>query len=316
MSYHLETLGDERFQRLCQAILAASYPDVQCLPVGQPDGGRDSFRRRRVREKSAGSAVFQVKFIKDPSSREARDVIKQVIKTEKAKVERLVARGAITYHLMTNVSGTSHLDVGSIDKVNKELSEVFGIDAFCWWRDDIERRIDIHPALKWSYPEILRATDLLQALLQPGDDTVSKRRGDALRAYMAYQARYDAQLKFKQIDLQKSIIDLFVDVPARLVASTDSDLRAHPLRWDDGIEEHELLAEFGVKRPGEDGSASGPGALQLLLRENFARRFGKVVVEGARIAGVSPAGCLSRPFPPVPSPARISVSSSLLERLR
>src|ERR1700730_10080098 len=32
-----------------------------------------------------------------------------------------------------------------------------------------------------------------------------------------------------------------------------------------------------------------------------------------RIAGVSPAGCLSRPFPPVPSPARSSVSSSLLK---
>jgi hypothetical protein len=35
-----------------------------------------------------------------------------------------------------------------------------------------------------------------------------------------------------------------------------------------------------------------------------------------RIAGGSPAGCLLRPFPLAPSPARISVSSSLLETLR
>jgi transposase len=31
---------------------------------------------------------------------------------------------------------------------------------------------------------------------------------------------------------------------------------------------------------------------------------------------IAAAGCHSRPFPPVPSPARISVSSSFLERLR
>src|SRR5580704_16225764 len=35
-----------------------------------------------------------------------------------------------------------------------------------------------------------------------------------------------------------------------------------------------------------------------------------------RISAASCGGCPSRSFPPVPSPARISVSSSLLERLR
>jgi hypothetical protein len=52
MSYHFEELGDERFQQLCQAILTCAFPNVQCLPVSQPDGGRDAFLRRPVTEES------------------------------------------------------------------------------------------------------------------------------------------------------------------------------------------------------------------------------------------------------------------------
>ena len=42
MDYPLENLGPERFQQLCQALLAREYPRVQCFPVAQPDGGRDA----------------------------------------------------------------------------------------------------------------------------------------------------------------------------------------------------------------------------------------------------------------------------------
>jgi hypothetical protein len=30
MSYQFETLGDERFQQLCQAVLVSDHPNVQC----------------------------------------------------------------------------------------------------------------------------------------------------------------------------------------------------------------------------------------------------------------------------------------------
>ena len=42
MDYPLENLGPERFQQFCQALLAKEYPDMQCFPVAQPDGGRDA----------------------------------------------------------------------------------------------------------------------------------------------------------------------------------------------------------------------------------------------------------------------------------
>jgi hypothetical protein len=217
VTYYLEMLGDERFQKLCQAILSLEYPNVQCLPVGQPDGGRDATRRHRT---SAGGAItiFQVKFSKNPDTRSAREAVAELIRTEKQKVDRLIERGATAYHFMTNVPGTAHLGTGSIDRLNDELTAAFGIDCFCWWRDDIERRIDGNSAIKWSYPEIMKATDILQSLTIPPNDPHSKRRSDAIRSYMTYQARHDPQLKFKQVDLQKDMIDLFVDVPAQLMA--------------------------------------------------------------------------------------------------
>lgn len=38
--YHYETLGDERFQELCQALLVKEFPNTQCLPVGDHPGLR------------------------------------------------------------------------------------------------------------------------------------------------------------------------------------------------------------------------------------------------------------------------------------
>jgi hypothetical protein len=52
-----ERLGEKRFQELCGALLAHSFPDVTCYPVGQSDGGRDIVRKRDGR-----AFVHQVKW--------------------------------------------------------------------------------------------------------------------------------------------------------------------------------------------------------------------------------------------------------------
>ena len=43
MIYNYETLGDDRFQQFAQSLLTLVFPNVQCLPVNQPDGGRDAY---------------------------------------------------------------------------------------------------------------------------------------------------------------------------------------------------------------------------------------------------------------------------------
>jgi len=174
MDYHLEQLGDERFQKLCQALLVACYPDLICLPVGQPDGGRDAVIKNTSNDKQSEHIVFQVKFVKDPKTRDARDFIEEIIKSEGEKVTKLKSKGVTKYYLLTNVMGTSHLDAGSIDKVNTQLTKSLDIDAHCWWRDDLERRIDTHTGIKWSFPEILKATDLLEELLKNSNDSEYK----------------------------------------------------------------------------------------------------------------------------------------------
>ena len=291
MKYHFEALGDERFQQLCQAILVNAYPDVQCLPVGQPDGGRDAMRVSLKKGTEARDfVVFQVKYSKHPSKKKSRDAIAELIRSEEKKIQEMVERGVRAYHFMTNVSGTSHLDVGSIDIVNRQLSNKFGIDVFCWWRDDLERRIDANSSLKWSYPDILRATDLLEVLVFSIDGSNVARRRDALKSYLVYQAKYDAQLKFKQIDLQRDILDLFVDVPARILTPPGVDIRAHQMEWlsivgrlqsDDALVSFEL--EYGEGRTKSEAS----GAFALMINPEFASRAKTLVVEGAPGQGKS-----------------------------
>lgn len=215
--YHYEALGDERFQELCQALITKDHPTAQCLPVGQPDGGRDAFALRTARaqlEPKGELIVFQVKFARNATgTREEREMVESVIRTEKRKVERLKAAGLTKYYLITNVKGTAHLEVGSIDRVNKLLSEAFGVEAYCWWRDDLDRRMDGNASVKWSYPDILKATDLLGALVYGSLGEDEERRRSAVRAYITDQYEDDQELKFKQTDLRSSMTELFVDLP-------------------------------------------------------------------------------------------------------
>jgi hypothetical protein len=208
MDYNLEALGDERFQKLCQAILAAAHPNVQCMPVGQPDGGRDAF----VRE-GQDVIIFQVKYSRNPAQKTERDAIMDLIKSEKSKIKNLVRRGAVKFYFMTNVSGTSHLERGSIDKANDILSEAFEIPSYCFWRDDIERRVESIPGLIWRYSEIFRGADFLEILASAKSNPKATSSTNTFRAYASAQYMKDSEVRFQQVQIQNSLLDLFTDTP-------------------------------------------------------------------------------------------------------
>ena len=42
MNFYYEVLDEKQFQKLSQALIAAQFPNAQCFPVGQPDGGGDA----------------------------------------------------------------------------------------------------------------------------------------------------------------------------------------------------------------------------------------------------------------------------------
>ena len=217
MDYNYESLLDERFQMVCQSLLLRTYPGLQCLPTRMPDGGRDGVLIRPDK----ATIVFQVKYSRDPAK--VDNAAKWVIKALEAEIPKVIAlreSGTLVeeYIIITNVRGSSHPDTGSIDIVQKYLNEHLTIPARCWWRDDLDRRLDNEFDLKLKYPDLMSGTDafrLMWTLL--GDSEDRKRRENALRAYMGHYYEQESKIKFKQVGLvTSSLFDLFIDVPVRI----------------------------------------------------------------------------------------------------
>ena len=225
MDYRYEALDEHGFQKLAQALILTAHPRTQCLPVAQPDGGRDAVLFH-VDGTNRGFVVFQVKYSRDPRSKNERVVVEDLVASETTKVQELVRRGATDYYFVTNVSGTAHLDSGSIDKTNAVLHEAFGIPVQVWWRDDLDRRLDNSEDIKWSYPQILTAVDVLPLLVRRLGDVDDLQAARTLKSYMATQYEADREIKFKQVDLKRTLTELFVDLPvAEKTRREDRDRR-------------------------------------------------------------------------------------------
>ena len=161
MSYPFENLTPEKFQHFCQALLTKEFPNTQCLPVAQPDGGRDAIQWHFFEPKNT-FVMFQVKFVREPNRID--DIHKwllSIIEQEAPKVKKQIPEGVKQYVLITNIPGTAHPGAGSIDIANTTLAQILGIPAVCWWRDDLSRRLDNSWDLKWAYPELMTGPDLL-----------------------------------------------------------------------------------------------------------------------------------------------------------
>ena len=294
MTFLYEQLGPERFQHFAQALILAENPGLQCLPVAQPDGGRDAFLTPFFSE-SGELIVYQIKYVRDPFV--LKDPHKWLIdqmKTEASKVGKLISREISKYYLVTNVKGSSHLDVGAIDRLQKVLDEALPVPSMTWWRDDLDRRVEVAPsALRWSYPELLRGSDVLELLVDSDLGENKRRRVDAIKAFVTDQFERDEEVRFKQVELQNDLLSLFVDVPA-VVSRGPGDRRA---RYDDSVVlarlQHRLTASgrddqssphqffFFDERPDPIGAAA------LLLDEFGQKRFQFAVIEGAPGQGKS-----------------------------
>lgn len=216
MDYLYENLGDERFQEFCSCLVSKEFPNFQSFPVGQPDGGRDSLvflMQSNIKEFN----VFQVKYVRNPN--QERDIHKwfeKTIKEEAEKINKLIPKGARNYYLLTNVRGTAHLGSGSKDKVNKILETEIKIPSICWWRDDLSILFEKDPLFKWSFPEILNGQDVLNSVLFANLNENKSRRENVITAYLTDQFEIDNEVKFKQIDLQNKLLNLFTDVPIKV----------------------------------------------------------------------------------------------------
>ncbi|MFD1829166.1 NACHT domain-containing protein [Streptomyces desertarenae] len=313
MDYKYETLLDQRFQMLCQSLLLTEYDNVKCFPVGKADGGRDATSHRG----GGLETVFQVKFSHNPASlRNPAKWIIDALEGEKEKISKLKERGASRYVLITNAAPTANLDSGSIDKVDEYMSKNIPMEAICWWRDDLDRRLDNNYNLKLQYPSLLTGADMLRLLWENlGNKEESRRRRMTLNAYFAHQAEQDSTIRFKQAELLPSpLLDLFIDVPALPHVVGNEDVSKlfngyvdHFLRIsaeskdEDYLEAYQRVRQFvdmGHFSPGrkidpaqlsyilkEAGASSG--AADLLLDSDFTDQIPCVVLEGAPGQGKS-----------------------------
>ncbi|WP_105970458.1 NACHT domain-containing protein [Streptomyces geranii] len=310
MDYNYETLLDQRFQKLCQALLLKEYDSVQCFPVGMADGGRDATSNSTGKLET----VFQVKFTHKPDS--IKNVAKWITGTldgELEKIHRLKELGATRYILITNAFPTANLGSGAIDKVNEYMAEHIPMEASCWWRDDLDRRLDGNYDVKLSYPSVMSGPDMLRLLWEnAGSNEDAQRRKMALSAYFAHQAEQDATIRFKQAELlPSSLLELFIDVPAiphdqygaidsPVLNSYLKALYSQDVPSSMRVREARRRLEYLLQRSTDDTKpsprlirtairdvGSSVGAADLLLNEQFLGSCPLVVLEGAPGQGKS-----------------------------
>jgi hypothetical protein len=118
MDYPFENLDPEKFQEFCQALLVKEFPNVQCFPVAQPDGGRDALAYFPSDRLQRNSIMFQVKYVRNPSlEKEPHKWLTKILENEAPKLNKQIPSGIKQYILLTNIRGTAHPESGSIDKV-------------------------------------------------------------------------------------------------------------------------------------------------------------------------------------------------------
>lgn len=294
--YDYEQLDDESFQELCQALLVKHFPTFQCLPVGQRDGGRDGFVWKRERG-NRQLLLFQVKFVRNPSRiDDPHRWITGIVRDEAPKVDRIAQNADVgMYVLLTNVAGTAPLDSGSIDTADHALQSGLKVPSQCWWRADLDRRLDSEWDLKWRYPAVLTGPDFLRAVFELGMPEDRDRRLSAITAFVTHQHDADREVKFKQVELQNDLVDLFVDVPVtpvdREASRSQSERRVRQY-----LDIASALTDASVFGPDFDadvdtfyaGYALPPvGASRLLIHESCVSSFPRIVLEGAPGQGKS-----------------------------
>ena len=280
MNYPLENLGPARFQQLCQALLSKSFPDAQCFPIAQADGGRDATVVSRT-QNGKEFIVFQVKYSKHAlKDRQPHKSLLDSLRKEVPKLSNKIGREARKYVLMTNVPGTGGSPKGSIDILQGLFDRHISVPTQCWWRDEIERRLDDAWDIKWSFPEVLGSQDIVRTIIERGLTEDAERRARALRLFVREQFEYDSDVRFKQIDLQNKLLDLFMDVPINLRG------------YDDGVNElrREHRALFEVARQNDSfppQRESKLGAATVLLDAITQTQLSRIVLEGAPGQGKS-----------------------------
>ena len=123
------------------------------------------------------------------------------------------------FFLVTNVTASKE-SLRKVDEVRLEvLKGQQHLHADVWWGERITAALDWAPELWHAYPELFPGS--IPPLL--GSATTQHAQGISRTLKLAISQQYEreSQVKFRQIELEKRLLDLFVDLDVGLVLDAD-----------------------------------------------------------------------------------------------
>ena len=304
MNYDLNQLSDpKRFQQLVNAILTARFgEDGRLTPIQGADGGSDGetapdnpfmeFRPTASPMRSnnpltqpprPGRYLFQAKF--HPMGEHRLSELRSIVGREfrKTLTDELLSRSDRSdvnyFFLVTNVRSSKD-SIQNIDDICSELTrEHKHLHADVWWGERITAFLDWAPQLWNAYREIFPGGVAPLLGMVSANDPEGLFR--TLKLAIAQQHNRDSQVTFRQIDLDKRLLDLFVDLDIGGIFDTDESSQVPYTRLFTAPTRDPILDDSDSFLPhGLHGSV-----LHLLLDDN--RAIPRLLLEGGPGQGKS-----------------------------
>jgi hypothetical protein len=248
MQYYFNELDANSFQRLVSAILTARFgDDLRTMPLYGADGGRDAetapgnpFIECRIAQPTdsgscsaprAGRYLFQVKHHRTVNIRlsDARKAVIADFDEELTKnvLPRTGDEKVSYFFLITNVPSSRD----ALEKLDQRrsalLAGVTNLHADVWWEDRLASLLDQLPSVWVAFPQLFAGG--VVPLLGQIAGSIAAEVPRAVRMSIDRQYRRDSSIKFRQIDLEKSLSRLFVDLQVSISTLAEAEQRSQLL---------------------------------------------------------------------------------------
>lgn len=309
MEYYFDQLDPIKFQRLVNTILVNRFgEDARLTPLRGKDGGRDGetapgnpyfeFRVGQTppyelsQPPRKGRYLFQVKH-HIGTGKDARSSVIADFKTELQKnvLNREGDERVNYFFLITNVPSSTEVQ-DKIDKIRREL--VFkerDIHADVWWHETIAAYLDQMPSTWISFPEMFagNVVPFLAEVLNRQSQGLPR----SIRLAITHQYNQDKIVKFRQIELEKNLAKLFVDLDVNISDLPEDTHRK--LLYAEFQRQQQLENEvFGNVMPSPESQIFHSrrfrylvSALGILLDESKDSAIRKLILEGGPGQGKS-----------------------------
>ena len=304
MQYDLNQLADpKKFQRLVNAILTARFgEDARLTPLHGADGGTDGesarsnpfmeFRHNVPVDQSAhpliepprpGRYLFQAKYHRTGEQRisDLRSiVVREFRQTLVREVLNRQDRNDVNYFiLVTNVTASRDA-LQSLDETRSELLRNRDrLHADIWWGERISTFLDWSPHLWQAFPELFPGA--IPPLLGSAATNEATGLPRKLRLAVTEQHRRDSIVKFRQVELEHQLLDLFVDLDYALRSDSEEPVRT-PSRV--GLRQR-VAGDFLNEVSSFPAFRRADSALRLLLDDDVA--VPRILLEGGPGQGKS-----------------------------